>query len=67
MTVSNAKHHFSEWMVNYKTKYIDVGSSQPLKDVIFYGLIFSYVVSWPAQYAHHKAAEEAARAGGSKH
>lgn len=64
ITLSNAKESFSSWMVNYKTKYIDTGSSQPLKDVLFYGLIFSYVVSWPAQYAHQKAAEEAARAGG---
>ncbi|GMH33801.1 hypothetical protein BSKO_01635 [Bryopsis sp. KO-2023] len=64
VTVGNAKTRFSEWMVNYKANYIDQGSSKPLKDVIFYGLIFSYVVSWPAQYAHHKAAEEAARGGG---
>lgn len=37
-------------------------------DVLTYGFLLSYAISWPREYAHHKA-EEAKKlaAGGSSH
>ena len=43
---------------------IDTGSSKPLVDLVSYGFVFSYALSWPREYAHYKHEQEAKLKGG---
>lgn len=40
-------------------QYIDTGSVKPLFDICGYGFVGSYIFSWPREYAHVKAEQEA--------
>ena len=46
---------------------IDTGSSKPLVDLVSYGFVFSYALSWPREYAHYKHEQEAKLKGGAAH
>ena len=48
-------------------QYIDTGSAKPIFDVCIYGFIGSYIFSWPREYAHVKAEQEAKLKGQAAH
>ena len=48
-------------------QYIDTGSPKPLYDLLIYGFVFSYVISWPREYAHYMHEQEAKLQGGGAH
>ncbi|KAI7840100.1 hypothetical protein COHA_006141 [Chlorella ohadii] len=58
------RSRFMNWLHDYKIKFIDTGSPKPLLDVITYGFVFSYALSWPREYAHYKHEQEAKLKGG---
>jgi hypothetical protein len=47
-----------------RPQYIDTGSVKPLFDLVGYGFLFSYAISWPREYAHYKHEQEAKLKGG---
>lgn len=48
-------------------QHIDTGSFKPFQDLVVGVFLFSYVISWPKEYAHYKHEQEAKLAGGAAH
>ncbi|KAL6776416.1 hypothetical protein ACKKBG_A21040 [Auxenochlorella protothecoides x Auxenochlorella symbiontica] len=67
LTKNKVEGRLTSWYHRYKKEHIDTGSFKPFQDLVVGVFLFSYVISWPKEYAHYKHEQEAKLAGGAAH
>ncbi|KDD74801.1 hypothetical protein H632_c1065p1 [Helicosporidium sp. ATCC 50920] len=67
LTQAKVQSRFMNWMERYRKEQIEKGTLKPFTDFVVGTFIFSYVISWPREYAHYRHEQEAKLKGAAAH